>query len=247
MKSVPSTLCRVLLLAVVVLPSAFSQTEPLPTPSIPSAPERVVINFIVPIDTNSVNMLLSIVNSQVRMGVKKITIVVASPGGDTTAAFAAYNILRNVPAEITTFNAGNIDSAAMLIFCAGKYRYSFPDPARFLIHGNSMLFGQNMSLDANMIDAQLQQIRNLNEMTIAVVNQTTGGKWTKQIQDAVHGQTILTPEIAKQWGLIQDIRSNFMEPGAVFVGVNSPMPPTPASPPVKLTSDPALVSTSGTN
>ncbi len=27
------------------------------------------------------------------------------------SAFAAYNVLRNIPVDITTFNAGNIDSA----------------------------------------------------------------------------------------------------------------------------------------
>jgi hypothetical protein len=43
-------------------------------------------------------------------------------------------------------NAGNIDSAAMLIYCAGKHRYSFPDPARFLIHSNALTLGVNYLL-----------------------------------------------------------------------------------------------------
>ncbi len=37
-------------------------------------------------------------------------------------------------------------------------------------------------------------------------------------------QTILTAEQAKEWGLIQDIRTDFMEPGAVLLSVNAPQP-----------------------
>jgi ATP-dependent protease ClpP protease subunit len=188
-------------------------------------PEPVaIINFILPIDTNSVNMLLGAVNGQVRNGVKKITIVISSPGGDTTAAFAAYNILKNVQAEITTFNAGNIDSAAMLIYCAGKHRYSFPDPARFLIHGNAMTLGTGVPMDYTFLDAQLHQIQSLNQMVAQVISSVTNKKKESEIETAIHGQTILSPEQAKEWGIVQEIRTNFMVPGAVFVSVNTPVP-----------------------
>jgi ATP-dependent Clp protease, protease subunit len=192
-------------------------------PSAPPPPERVIINFILPIDSNTVNLLLGIVNGQVARGVKKITIVISSPGGDTTAAFAAYNILKNVQAEITTFNGGNIDSAAMLIYCAGKYRYSFPDPARFLIHGNAMTLGTGVPMDYNFLDAQLQQIKSLNQMVVQVLAANSNRKQS-DLENAVRGQTILSPELAKQWGIVQEIRDTFMEPGAAFVSVNPPAP-----------------------
>jgi ATP-dependent Clp protease, protease subunit len=195
------------------------QTQPAPPPP----PERAVINFIVPIDSNTMNMLLSIVNNQVRLGVKKITIVISSPGGDTASAFAAYNILRNVPAEITTFNAGNIDSAALLVYCAGKYRYSFPSPARFLIHSNALTLGTNVPLDYNFLDAQMQQIKSLNAEIVQVLAANSNEK-PAEIESMMKGQTIVSPEEAREWGLVQDIRTNFMEPGAVFVTVNNPAP-----------------------
>lgn len=190
-------------------------------PAAPSPPERVIINFIVPIDANTVNLLLAMVNGQVQRGVKKITIVISSPGGDTASAFAAYNILKNVPAEITTFNGGNIDSAAMLIYCAGKHRYSFPDPARFLIHGNAMTLGTGVPMDYNFLEAQLQQIKSLNQMVVQVIAANSNKKQS-DLENAVHGQTILSPQQAKEWGIVQDIKESFMEPGAVFVSVTPP-------------------------
>jgi ATP-dependent Clp protease, protease subunit len=155
------------------------------------------------------------------MGVKKITIVISSPGGDMASAFAAYNILRSVPAEITTFNVGTIDSAAMLIYCAGKYRYSFPSPARFLIHSNALTLGANVPLDYNFLNSQMQQIKRLNQMIVQVITANSKKK-QPDVEGAMNGQTILSAEEAMQWGIVQGIKDNFMEPGAVFVTVNAP-------------------------
>jgi len=126
---------RIVFAALILLPFAARAQAQQPRP-----PERVIINFIAPVTTDTVNMLINIVNNQVRNGTKKITIVVSSSGGDPSAAFAAYNYLRNVKAEITTFNGGTVDSAAMFIFCAGKFRYSLPSPSRFLMHALSQSY-----------------------------------------------------------------------------------------------------------
>jgi ATP-dependent Clp protease protease subunit len=209
-----NAVCLTAILLTLSVSSLSQQAAPVPTA------EHVVVNFLLPIDTNSVNMLLAVVNAQVRTGVKKITIVISSPGGDTTAAFAAYNILKNVPVELTTFNAGNIDSAAILIYCAGKHRYSFAAPARFLMHSNALTLGAAVPLDYNFLDAQLQQIKSLNQMIVQVVSASSNKK-PSEIEDAIHGQTILTPEDAKRWGIVQEIRTTFMEPGAVLISVNA--------------------------
>ena len=229
-------------LAALILPTlVLAQAPPLAQAPVP---ERAVINFIVPIDSNTTNLLLTIVNNQVRAGVKKITIVISSPGGDTASAFAAYNILKNVPAEITTFNAGNVDSAAMLIFCAGKFRYSFPNPARFLIHSNALVLGSGVPMDYNFLDNQMQQIKSLNADIVQVIAASSHKK-TSEVEEMMKGQTIVSPDEAKDWGLIQDIRSNFMEPGAVFVTVNNPAP-TPPSKPLEYTTIAPTVSSGPT-
>ncbi len=179
----------------------------------------VIISFVGGIDSGSMAGLLRMVNEQIRQNNSHIIILIASPGGDTSAAFAAYNVLRNVPAEITTFNIGNVDSAAMLLYCAGKKRYSMP-ATRFLIHGNSFNPAPNTMLDGNMLDAQLQQVKSLNQIVIHVISETAQKK-DAEIEAAVRSQQILTPEQAKQWGIVQEIRDSFMVPGATMVSVSS--------------------------
>ncbi len=197
-------------------PSSFAQT---PTQG---PPERAIINFIVPITPDTVNLLIGIVNAQVRNGTKKITIAIASSGGDPASGFAAYNILKNIPAEITTFNTGNIDSAAMLIYCAGKHRYSLPAPTRFLIHSVALNpITTNFPVDRSFLETQLAQINSLNQVMVQVIKENSK-KTQTEIESAVIAQTILSPEQAKEWGIVQEIRPTFMEPGAVFVAVDNP-------------------------
>jgi len=179
--------------------------------------------------------LLAIVNMQVRSGVHKIRIVISSGGGDTSAAFAAYNYLHSLPdVEISTFNVGNVDSAAVVLYCAGQNRYSFP-ATRFLIHGNSLQITGGASMDAASLQGNLELLKNLNQMVIHVIASTAHKEKQADIENAVHGQLILTPDEAIRWGLVKEIRSNFMEPGAVLVTVTPPAAPD-IKPPIQFTS-----------
>lgn len=211
-----SKLLRYVVASSVFCASGFAQA---PTPE-----RSVVINFSVPIDNNSANGLLRVVSGQMQQGIKKITILISSPGGDTVSAFAAYNILRNLPVDITTINIGTVDSAALLIYCAGNHRESLDGPGiRFLIHGNSATIG--IPLDANSMDAQLQQLKNMNQMVIQVLT-AVAPKHKADIEKAVASQTILTPEQAKDWDLVQRITDQLIPPGASFVAVNTEAQPS---------------------
>lgn len=188
-------------------------------------PERaVVINFAVPVDNNTTNGLLRVVSGQMQAGVKKITILISSAGGDTVSAFATYNILRNLPIDLTTVNVGTVDSAALLIYCAGKHRESLDGPGiRFLIHGNSASIG--IPMDANNLDSQLQQLKSMNQMVIQVLT-SVAPNHKSDIEKAVSSQTILSPEQAKDWQLVETITDQLIPPGASFVAVNTEAVPS---------------------
>jgi ATP-dependent protease ClpP protease subunit len=199
------------LAAIMAVSSSLGYAQATPT-------RTAIISFVGVIDANSTSALLRSVNEQAKAGVTNVTILIASPGGDTASAFAAYNVLRSMPLEVTTFNVGNVDSAAILLYCAGQKRYSLP-ATRFLIHGNSFNPAPNTSFDAAALDAQLAQVKSLNQIVMHVLA-VTAQKKDAEIEAAVHGQQILTPEQAKQWGIVQDIRENFMVAGATMISVN---------------------------
>src|SRR5258708_22916256 len=110
------------ILALTLIPAANGQQAT--TPIRPD--QTVVIKFFVPIDFNSVNQLVQIVDAQIKNGAHKITILLSSNGGDHSSAFTAYNYLRGDSSEITTFNVVNVDSAAATIYLAGDNLHESP-------------------------------------------------------------------------------------------------------------------------
>jgi len=182
-------------------------------------PRRVVINFLAAINDNTINALLRTVAEQAKTA-QSIRILISSGGGDTSSAFTAYNILRNLPVEIETFNNGRVDSAAILLYAAGDRRYSLPGPGtRFLIHGNRLTARQNTQMNLGTLESNVDRIKSVDQMIAQVLTSIAPAK-AAEIQNAISTQTILTPEEALEWGIVHEIKSNVIEPGAVFVAIN---------------------------
>lgn len=228
----------VLLLCVIAVPSHAQQPSPAPS---------VVIRFFVEVNNNTINQLLALVSSQIASGVKRITLLISSTGGETTSAFTAYNFLKGVPVELTTFNIGNVDSAATLLYCAGTKRYSLPG-TRFVLHSASLTFAGNGSMTMDNLEGQLEMLKNQNQMLAKVIASATIKK-QPEIENILRGQVLLTPEEAMEWGLVQVIKSDFMEPGATLLSINSPaqnesappeyrvLPKNPANPETRISGD----------
>ena len=186
------------------------------------------INWLIPVDANSVNQLVQVVNGQVRLGRKNFIILISSQGGEVLSGLAAYNFLHGLGVNITTFNMGQVDSAANLIFCAGNHRYALPE-SRFLLHSSFTLLPPGTLLNAEFLDGQYQQVQSMNKLITEVLNKTTNNKHTAEIDAAVRGQKILTPSDAKQWGLIDEERKDYVTPNAVIATIEAKPSAAPSS------------------
>jgi ATP-dependent protease ClpP protease subunit len=239
-----------LALLVSVLPLAAQQQystqgTPAVQPATPAA-APVVILFIAPITGDTIPRLMSLVTAQVTKGTTNITIAVSSGGGDTGAAFGAYNALKALQTQnphltITTVNIGSVASAAVLLFCGGKERYSLPN-ANFLIHGNGFDVPPGTRLEATTLQNSLSFVNSMNDQTIRIIANTTK-KNKAEIEAAVSNQTILTPQQAKEWNLIQDIKPDFAPATATVLTVSVQSPEEPR-PPLQITSITETKSTS---
>jgi ATP-dependent Clp protease, protease subunit len=212
----------------------LAQETPSPAPA-PAPP--FTINYFAQVDYGSVNQLIGTVDQQIKAGTKDVTILISSPGGDVTAGLLAYNYLHGMAGRIniTTYNLGVVDSAANMIFCAGKYRYALPG-SRFLLHSAFVTVGGGANLDVTVLNVQLQQINNMNDLQAQVVESVTNKKSLKDVQDAVHSQKILTPDEAVTWGMVNEVRQQFMVPGAsVAVIKDDSKPVSPSSIPPSIT------------
>jgi ATP-dependent protease ClpP protease subunit len=85
------------------------------------------------IDTEKAENILSLLKEKVSDDCTHIHLAIQSPGGSVPVALALANLLLSLSCPITTYNIGNVDSAALIVFAAGTERVCSPE-AMFATH-----------------------------------------------------------------------------------------------------------------
>jgi len=177
----------------------------------------VVIRFFAPIEANSINALLTVIDQKLKEGVDKITLLISSPGGTVFHGLSAYNFLKGIPAEVITHNFGSVDSIGIVLYCAGSKRFSVPH-ARFLLHGVSAGFQQNTRLEEKQLEERLKALQ-IDMLNIARVIAANTGKTVEDVNAAMLDRTTLDPEEARRWGLVHEIKSELFEAGSEVISI----------------------------
>ena len=102
--------------------------------------------------------------------VENLTIYINSIGGDVSASIGIYNLIKNLRFNVTTHNLGDVSSAALLIYLAGKKRTA-EDISKFMIHPIAL------TINKTILRFQAEEILNSISMDIenyaAIVNKET--------------------------------------------------------------------------
>lgn len=180
--------------------------------------QPLVIKFFAPVVEQSTNALMSVIDDAINKNIKEIILLISSPGGSVFHGLSVYNYLKGLPVEkLTTHNFGSVDSIGVVIYCAGKERYSSPQ-ARFLLHGVSARFDQQVSLEEPQLEERLKGLR-IDIENIAKVISANIGKRTEEVTKTMLDRTTLNPEQAKEWGLVHDIKSEMFPAGSNVVSI----------------------------
>lgn len=132
---------------------------------------------------------------------KDINLYVNSPGGSVTAGLAIYDAIQYIKSDVSTICVGQAASmGAVLLACgaAGK-RYSLPH-SRILIHQPMGGF-QGQATD---IDIQAREILRMKEELNHILHKHTNQS-LQQIQQDTDRDYFMTPEQAKDYGLVDEI------------------------------------------
>ena len=132
---------------------------------------------------------------------RDISIYINSPGGSYTAMTAIYDTMQFVKPQIQTVCLGQAASAAAVLLAAGApgKRHALPH-ARILIHqpyseGGGQ--GSDIEIQANEI------LRMRTEMEGIIAHHT--GRDLKLIQRDIERDKILTAEMAKEYGIVDQV------------------------------------------
>jgi len=132
---------------------------------------------------------------------KGIYLYINSPGGSITAGLAIYDTMQYINAEIATICVGQAASMAAVLLAAGTQgkRFSLPN-SRIILHQPLGGFkGQ-----ASDIAIQAKEILRLRENISQILTKHTKQP-TEKIQTDIERDFIMTPDLAKGYGIIDVI------------------------------------------
>jgi ATP-dependent Clp protease protease subunit len=132
---------------------------------------------------------------------KEINMYINSPGGVVTSGLAIYDTMQFVRPPVSTLCVGQAASMASLLLAAGAkgLRFALPN-VRIMVHQPSGGF-QGQATD---IMLHAQEILNLKKRLNEIYVKHTG-QALKRVEDALERDTFLTAEMARDFGLVDQV------------------------------------------
>ncbi len=135
---------------------------------------------------------------------KEIAMYINSPGGVVTSGLSIYDTMQYIRPKISTVCIGQAASMGSLLLAAGEagMRFSLPN-SRIMVHQPSGGY-QGQATDI-MIHAQ--ETQKLKDRLNQIYVKHTGQK-LKNVEGALERDNFMSPQEAKDWGLIDEIVEN---------------------------------------
>jgi len=132
---------------------------------------------------------------------KEISLYINSPGGLVTAGLGIYDTMQYIKPEISTLCIGQAASMGSFLLAAGAKgkRFSLPN-SRIMVHQPSAGF-QGQATD---IEIHANEVLSLKKRLNEIYSKHTD-KSVDQIKEALERDNFMTPENAKDFGLIDQV------------------------------------------
>ena len=132
---------------------------------------------------------------------KEINLYINSPGGLVTAGLGIYDTMQYIKPDVSTLCIGQAASMGSFLLAAGKKgkRFSLPN-SRIMVHQPSAGF-QGQATD---IEIHAKEVLALKKRLNEIYSKHTG-KSVDDIKKALERDNFMTPEIAKEFGLIDEV------------------------------------------
>ncbi|MDD9905980.1 MAG: ATP-dependent Clp endopeptidase proteolytic subunit ClpP [Rhodospirillaceae bacterium] len=140
---------------------------------------------------------------------KDIAFYINSPGGIVTSGLSIYDTMQYIKPDITTVCLGQAASMGSLLLTAGTAgkRYSLPN-SRIMLHQPSGGF-QGQATDIEIHAKEILDLRKrLNEIYVSHTGQDI-----EKIEKALERDNFMTPEEAKEFGLLDHVVATRAETG----------------------------------
>ena len=132
---------------------------------------------------------------------KEIYLYINSPGGLVTAGLGIYDTMQYIKPDVSTLCIGQAASMGSFLLASGKKgkRFSLPN-SRIMVHQPSAGF-QGQATD---IEIHANEVLALKKRLNEIYSKHTG-KPVDDLKKALERDNFMTPELAKEFGLIDDV------------------------------------------
>ena len=132
---------------------------------------------------------------------KEIYLYINSPGGLVTAGLGIYDTMQYIKPDVSTLCIGQAASMGSFLLAAGKKgkRFSLPN-SRIMVHQQSAGF-QGQATD---IEIHANEVMSLKKRLNEIYSKHTG-KSVEEIKTALERDNFMTPDNAKEFGLIDKV------------------------------------------
>ena len=134
---------------------------------------------------------------------KEISLYINSPGGLVTAGLGIYDTMQYIKPEVNTLCIGQAASMGSFLLAAGTKgkRFSLPN-SRIMVHQPSAGY-QGQATD---IEIHANEVLSLKKRLNEIYSKHTG-KSVDKIKSALERDNFMTPDSAKEFGLIDKVVS----------------------------------------
>ncbi len=166
--------------------------------------ERIIFLGVQIDDTSADDIMAQLLVLESLDPERDIQIYINSPGGSYTAMTAIYDTMQFIKCDVQTVCLGQAASAAAVILAAGTpgKRYALPH-ARVLIH-QPYTEGGGQGSD---IEIQANEIMRMRDEMEGIFAKHTGKK-PEDIRKDIERDKILTADMAKEYGIIDQVLAN---------------------------------------
>jgi len=135
---------------------------------------------------------------------KEINLYINSPGGLVTAGLGIYDTMQYIKPDVSTLCIGQAASMGSFLLAAGKKgkRFSLPN-SRIMVHQPSAGF-QGQATD---IEIHANEVLALKKRLNEIYSKHTG-KSVDDVKKALERDNFMTPDTAKEFGLIDQVVEN---------------------------------------
>jgi len=132
---------------------------------------------------------------------KEISLYINSPGGLVTAGLGIYDTMQYIKPDVSTLCIGQAASMGSFLLAAGTKgkRFSLPN-SRIMVHQPTAGY-QGQATD---IEIHAKEVLSLKKRLNVIYSKHTS-KSVDQIKDALERDNFMTPDSAKEFGLIDKV------------------------------------------